>query len=141
MEDKTRVVILAICYTLMLIVGAGLLVAVRIDIGKDAFYTALLILITILVVFAIQGVSLFGGRVAQRSDNTEQQTIGLLKAITQYATSQNNAQVQQLRVVRDALPASSPFPALTFNDDEDDEPVFDAVETDNDIWVGGNVPR
>lgn len=139
MEDKTRVVILSICYTLAFLVGAGLLVAVRIDIGKDAFYTALLILIVIVAVFAIQAVTAVGGRMAQRSDNVEIAMAGAYKAAMEYAAVRDRAQVEQVRVLRDVLPSPSAMPALPWmTTATDDEPIFAAEDGE---WVGSNAPR
>lgn len=136
MEDKTRVVVLAICYTVAIVCGAGLLVALRLDVGKDAFYTGLLILVVIGAVFAIQAVSVFGARMAQTSDNVQAQMAGIGKAALEYAAAVNRTQTDQLRIVQNVIPSSPAMPALpwmTATDDTDTEPVFDAQEMD---WVG-----
>lgn len=136
MEDKTRVVILAICYTLAFIFGLGALVALRLDVGKDAFYTGLLILAVIGAVFAIQGVSVFGARMAQTSDNVQAQMAGIGKAALEYAAAVNRTQTDQLRIVQNSVPPAPALPALpwmTATDDADTEPVFEAQEMD---WVG-----
>ena len=142
MEDKTRVVILSICYAVAFVVGAGLLVALRMDVGKEAFYTGLLILVTIVVVFAIQGVTAIGGRMAQRSDNVEIAMAGAYKAIMEYAAKTNQAQVEQVRVLRDLLPGQAEqmpsLPWMITDNNANSEPVFEAETVD---WVGTNAPR
>lgn len=142
MEDKVRVVILSICYVVAFIVGAGLLIALRIDVGKEAFYTGLLILIVILIVFAIQFVTAIGGRMAQRSDNVEIAMAGAYRALLESMATQQRAQVDQLRAYGQIVPPpSAPMPSLpwaTNNDATDAEPSFEA----EDVWVGGgNVAR
>lgn len=136
MEDKTRTVVLAICYTVMIVIGAALLIALRLDVGKDAFYTGVLILVVIGVVFAIQGVSVFGARMAQTSDNVQAQMAGIGKAALEYAAAVNRTQTDQLRIVQGSVPSSPAMPSLpwmTAADDADAEPVFEAEELD---WVG-----
>lgn len=136
MEDKTRTVILTICYAIFAVVGAGLLVALRMDVGKDAFYTGLLILAVIGAVFAIQGVSVFGARMAQTSDNVQAQMAGIGKAALEYAAIANRQATDQLRIVQKNAPsdpAMPAFPWMTANADADAEPVFEAEEMD---WVG-----
>lgn len=136
LEDKTRVVALVICYTLVAFLVAGLLIALRIDVGKDAFYTGLLILVVIGVVFAIQAVAVAGARMAQTSDNVQAQMAGIGKAALEYASIANRQATDQLRIVQSSVPAAQPMPSLPWmtGNDADDEPVFDAVE--NVDWVG-----
>lgn len=136
MEDKTRAVVLAICYALIAICVVGLLVALRIDVGKDAFYTGLLVVVVVLFVFAIQAVTAFGARMAQTSDNVQAQMAGIGKAALEYAAIANRQATDQLRIVQNSVPSTSSMPALPWMTDDaaDDEPVFDAVQ-DVD-WVG-----
>lgn len=142
MEDKTRAVALAICYTLVAFLVAGLLIALRMDVGKDAFYTGLLILVVIGVVFAIQAVAVAGARMAQTSDNVQAQMAGVGKAALDFAANANRQATDQLRIVQSSVPATQAMPMLPWMNgnnadaDADAEPVFDAVE--NVDWVGGN---
>ena len=135
MEDKTRAVVLAICYALMMVIGAGLLIALRIDVGKDAFYTGLLVVGVVLFVFAIQAVTAVGARMVQTSDNVQAQMAGIGKTALEIAAIANRQATDQLRIVQNSVPSTSSMPALPWmTADAADEPVFDAVE--NVDWVG-----
>jgi hypothetical protein len=138
MEDKVRAVVLAICYALIAICVVGLLVALRIDVGKDAFYTGLLVVGVVLFVFAVQSFTMFGARMAQTSDNVQAQMAGIGKAALEYASIANRQATDQLRIVQSSVSSAPSMPALPWMtaDVADDEPQFDAVE-DVD-WVGNS---
>lgn len=132
MEDKTRAVVMVICYTLVAFLVAGLLVALRVDVGKEAFYTGLLILVVIAVVFVIQGVAVAGARMAQTSDNVQAQMAGIGKAALEYAAAVNRTQTDQLRIVQNSAPAAPAMPMLSWMNGgkDEDEPVFEAADVD-----------
>lgn len=136
-EDKALITWRLTVVTILVLAFLGSLGWLRYDLGRETFYTVMLVLGTIVLVLVLVLLSSIGFRAAQRSDNVEVAMAGAMKQMIVLMAEQRKSDVKELRAL--LAQAQTGQAALPMWDDEDDEGdeedgAFVVMEEDSIVW-------